>query len=195
VTYQPQWSPPPGDWNYPPVSPAPPPTPPEAPKQPGIAWLWAVIVILIVVAAVRLGMTPAPTVPPTVPNLPQATTAVPEQPSPTAPATDIPSGGFCTTYYVFSINVTASRDNFTAAVSQGDATTAAALAGQFYSQAQAMQKAPPPSDLGAQVDTVTTDFQTVTNALSSGSVADVPSVDDIWADVAALQSVAGSVCG
>ena len=98
-------------------------------------------------------------------------------------------------YYIFSIEVTTSQDAFNSAISQGDATAASTLADQFYTQAQAMQQTAPPADLAAQVDTVATDFRTAKDALSTGSVANVPAADGIWSDVTALQTAADAACG
>jgi len=132
---------------------------------------------------------------PTVPNVSLATPPASAQPPSYGQSADAPSDGFCTTYFVFSIGVTASWGAFTTAVSQGDSATALTLAKQFYAQAQAVQQADPPADVGQQIATVVADFQTAQDVLSTGSVVGLPPVDATWDDVAALQTAVDPVCG
>jgi len=101
---------------------------------------------------------------------------------------------FCLSYYVFSIDVTASWGVFGAAVSQGDVATATTLATQFYAEAQAMQQADPPDEVRAQIDTVVVLLMTSQNILSAGSVSGLPAVDGTWADITALQAAVEPVC-
>jgi len=149
-----------------------------------------VIAVLVVVAALRMNSDH----PSVAPNPPTA----PAQPTGSAPTTpDLPDSGgpFCTAYYMFSINVSASWASFENAVSEGDATTGLMLVTEFQTQTRAMQQAEPPADMGAQIDMVAQDFQTSRVALSTGSVTGVPDVNSTWADVEALQTSAGTVCG
>ena len=161
----------------------------------GITWLWVGILVLVIVAVVRLGTAPKLAPEPTVPYLPQATPTVPTTPPSALPSEPVPTGGFCTVYYVFSIDVTASWPGFQTSVSQGDASGAAALATRFHSEAQAMQQVGPPASLAPQINTVVVGLQAADDTLSTGSVADLAPVDGTWTDITALQAAATAVCG
>jgi len=105
------------------------------------------------------------------------------------------SGAFCTTYYVFSINVSASWASFADAVTQGDASGALALAAQFQGQASAMQQSDPPPALGAALDTVVHDLQETQAVLASGTVSGLPDVNATRTDITDLQAASDSACG
>jgi len=175
VTYLPDWSPPP------------------PPKQSGIAWLWVVIAVLVVVAVVRLfGSGAHPPAPLPAQNAPIA----PTQPASSSPsAADTADSQFCTTYYVFSIDVSASWSSFQTAVSQDDTANALRLVTKFNSEVQAMQQADPPAELATQINGVLADLQAAQDALSTGSTTSLNPIDVTWDDISALQTATNPLCG
>jgi len=167
------------------------------PKRAKVIWLWVLIVVCIVVAVVRFAVAPQPSpAPPTITHAPTATTA---PPTGTGTQTSTPSATsekevFCLNYYVFSIDVTSSWPAFGTAVAKRDAAGALTMMRQYQSEAQAIQQSDPPTAVKVKLDTVLSGFQTDQDVLATGSVSGLRDVNDIWADIAALQTTADAAC-